>query len=235
MNERGGADLKETQNRSPGHDGGDARSAVLLGCGARQGGNKNGVGTMAAAPVLECSAPPAVQNWPGPPEDWMMRGSDRWWVVHTRARNEKHVAAKLAEQQVRHYLPLVKVRHTYAKARVTFDVPLFPGYLFLYGEHNDCDKARRTNRIASILHVVDQDRLRAELQRIFRVIAGGKEVELFPALQVGQPCRITRGALQGVEGVVVRHGGRCRMYLSVSTLGQSAMVEVDAALLEVIN
>lgn len=233
MNERGDEDLKGTQNRSLGRD---RDSAPALGWGAHPGGRASSGGTtVAAAPVRECAAPSAAQNWPGTLEDWLTRGSGRWWVVHTRARNEKHVAAKLAERQVPHYLPLVKVRHTYAKARVTFDVPLFPGYLFLYGEHNECDQARRTNRIARILHVVAQDRLRAELQHIFRVIAGGQEVELFPALQVGQRCRITRGALQGVEGVVVRHGGRCRMYLSVSTLGQSAMVEVDAALLEVIN
>ncbi len=169
------------------------------------------------------------------PGEWIVPGAGHWWVLHTRARNEKRVAGMLAEQQVRHYLPLVTVHHTYAKGKATFDVPLFPGYVFLCGNHNDCDKARRTNRIASILHVEDQERLRAELRHIYRVVEGGKAVELFPALQAGQRCRITRGALQGVEGVVLRHGGRCRMYLSVSTLGQSALVEVDAALLEVID
>jgi len=206
------------------------------------GGRVLGVGpgsccrtAVADAPVVERDAQRAVQDWPGKTEDWIVRGLGRWWVLHTRARNEKHVASMLAEQHVRHYLPLVKVHHTYSKAKVTFHVPLFPGYVFLCGEHGDCDKARRTNRIAAILHVADQDRLRAELWHICRVVEGGKAVELFPVLQVGQRCRITRGALQGVEGIVVRHGGRCRMYLSVSTLGQSAMVEVDAALLEAVD
>ena len=190
---------------------------------------------VAEVAVVEGDAQPAAQDWPGKAEDLIVRGPGRWWVLHTRARNEKHVASMLAEQHVRHYLPLVNVHHTYSKAKFTFHVPLFPGYVFLCGEHGDCDKARRTNRIAAILHVADQNRLRAELWHIYRVVEDGKAVELFPALQVGQRCRITHGALQGVEGIVVRYGGRCRMYLSVSMLGQSAMVEVDAALLEAVG
>jgi transcription antitermination factor NusG len=105
----------------------------------------------------------------------------------------------------------------------------------LCGDHSDCDKARRTNRIANILYVDDQERLCSELRHICRVVERGEAVELFPALKAGQRCHIARGALKGVEGVVARHGGRCRIYLSVSMLGQSAMVEVDAALLEIID
>ena len=168
-------------------------------------------------------------------DDWIQRATGRWWVLHTRARNEKRVAAMLAEQQVRHYLPLVTVRHTYSKAKVAFDVPLFPGYVFLCGDPLDCEKARKTNRIAGILPVENQERLRTELWNVRRVVESGAATELYPALQAGQRCRITRGALQGVEGIVVRNNGRSRMYLSVSTLGQCAMVEVDPALLEAIT
>lgn len=165
---------------------------------------------------------------------WIARCPGRWWVLHTRARNEKRVASALAERGIAHYLPLVSVHHTYAKRKATFQVPLFPGYVFLCGDHGECEHARRTNRIAKILPVEDQAGLRRELQHICCVVERGANVELFPALQAGQRCRITHGALKDVEGVVIRQGGRCRMYLSVSTLGQSAVVEVDAALLEVV-
>jgi transcriptional antiterminator RfaH len=167
--------------------------------------------------------------------EWFLHAAGRWWVLHTRLRNEKRVAHELAERRVRHYLPLVTVRHTYAKSRARFDVPLFPGYVFLCGDDRDCDAARRTNRVATILPVFDQAGLRKELMHIYCVVERGQAVELFPAIQPGQRCRITGGVLKDVEGVVVRHGARCRMYLSVSTLGQSAAVEVDAALLEVID
>jgi transcriptional antiterminator RfaH len=232
--------MEEGELRLKGIQNGPSENPVLgaalepvLGCEVPNGRHASSTGiTVEDESMIAHTARSAARVTLGNPEDWIARGSGRWWVLHTHARNEKRVAHALAERRIRHYLPLVSVHHTYAKAKVTFRVPLFPGYVFLCGDHGDCDMARRTDRIARVLHVEDQAGLRAELWHIYRVVEGGKAVELFPALQAGQRCRITRGALQGVEGVVVRHAGRCRMYLNVSTLGQSAAVEVDAALLE---
>jgi transcription antitermination factor NusG len=176
--------------------------------------------------------PPAADQQPFDERAWILDSPGRWWVLHTRARNEKRVAAALDEAQVRYYLPLVNVQRTYTKSRFTFRIPLFPGYVFLCGDHEQCAQARRTNRIANVIYVEDQDRLRAELQHVDSVLESGQTVELYPALQIGQRCRVAAGALKGVEGVVIRRGGRCRMYLAVSTLGQSVVVEVDGALLE---
>lgn len=162
----------------------------------------------------------------------ILEGAGRWWVLHTRSRNEKRVAEELDSYGVPHYLPLVPVEHSYAKRRATFEIPLFTGYVFLRGEHDECDRARRTNRVASILLVRDQDGFRRELAHVFRVVSRRAYVQLFPAIRVGQRCRVSSGPLRGVEGVVIREGQRCRMYLSVTMLGQSAVVEIDAALLE---
>ena len=167
-------------------------------------------------------------------DDWIVAAPNPWWVVHTQARNEKLIAQTLAQRGVCFYLPLVSVQHTYAKSKATFQVPLFPGYLFLNGEHAECDVARRTNRVAQILRVDDQRRLRQELTQVYRAISSGKQLTLYNAIKVGQICRITRGPLQGTEGVVIRNGNGCRMYLAVSMLGQSAEIEIDAGLLEAV-
>ena len=76
--------------------------------------------------------------------EWIRTIAGRWWVLHTRSRNEKRVSSELERERVRHYLPLVSVKHTYAKHKATFQLPLFPGYVFLCGDAGDCDKARRT-------------------------------------------------------------------------------------------
>ena len=41
--------------------------------------------------------------------------------------------------------------------------------------------------------------------------------------------RITRGALEGLEGVLIRKKGRVRLVLSIDLIRQSAMIEVDSA------
>jgi transcription termination/antitermination protein NusG len=161
-------------------------------------------------------------------------GAGRWWVLHTRARNEKCVAAKLAERRIDYFLPLVSVRRTYAKSKATFELPLFPGYVFLRGDEGACDIARRTNRVAHILHVDNQTQLHTELQQVQAALASGEPVALYPALQTGQRCRMSGGPLKGLEGVVIQQGRQCRMWLEVTVLGQSAVVEVDAAMLEVV-
>jgi transcription antitermination factor NusG len=168
-------------------------------------------------------------------EEWISEVPGRWWVLHTRARNEKVVASALARHRVPYYLPLARLERTYAKCRVTVRLPLFPGYLFLCGDHEAREKAWRTNRVAKILEVKDQGQLRAELCHVCQALESGGKVDLFASLRKGRRCRITGGTLKGLEGVVLRRGRHCRMYLSVTMLGQSAVVEVDSALLEPID
>lgn len=167
--------------------------------------------------------------------EWISQAAGRWWVLHTRARNEKVVATALDRRHVQYYLPLVRVERTYAKCRVTVMLPLFPGYLFLCGDYDACDKAWKTNRVANILYVEDQKQLRAELRQVFQAVETGEKVDLFKSLRRGRRCRIIGGSLRGLEGVVLRRGRHCRMHLSVTILGQSAVVEVDAVLLESID
>lgn len=160
---------------------------------------------------------------------------DRWWVLHTRSRHEKTIAAVLAKQRIPHYLPLVRTQRTYGARRVNVELPLFPGYLFLGGGVYECDAAWRTNGVAQILRVDDQAKLRKELDDIRRAVESGLPVDLYPALRKGCRCRIRSGPLRGVEGVVVRRRSTSRMHIEATVLGQSAVIEIDAAILESIE
>jgi len=166
---------------------------------------------------------------------WLMGLAGRWWVVHTRVRNEKVVAKTLAREGIPHYLPLVRLQRTYGGRRTTVSLPLFPGYLFMCGDGLAREKAWRTERVARVIAVADQDRLRWELQQIVHVVESGEPVNLFPGLREGRHCRITGGALKGLEGVVLRRRSVSRVYIGVTILGQSAVVEIDSALLESID
>ncbi len=163
---------------------------------------------------------------------WLASVAGCWWVLRTRARQEKRVAEVLRAQRIAYYLPTVPVRHTYAKSVAAFDVLLFPGYVFLCGDEAACESAWRTRRVAEILRVVDQARLRGELVHVERVLHSGEAVRMFPAIQPGRRCVVRSGPLKGVEGVVTRFGARCTLQLAVTMLSRSAVVELDAALLD---
>jgi transcription antitermination factor NusG len=158
-----------------------------------------------------------------------------WCVLHTRPRTEKLVAERLVGAGIEHYLPLVVVRHTYAKSRIAFEKPLFPGYVFLRGGEDERLAALRTNKVVSTIRVGDQMQLERELAQIRTAIAAGAALDVFPALGVGARCRVVSGPLAGLEGVITGEASRSRLFLSVTALGQSAVLDIDAAMLERID
>lgn len=173
--------------------------------------------------------------------DTYRRGTDysdaaaRWWVLHTRARHEKRVAETLDQHGVNYFLPLVPSKRTYGNRVVEFSLPLFPGYVFLSGGHDDVEVAWQTNRVANIIPVSDQDQLTEELHCIHALITSEEPVDLFPGLRKGRRCRIVSGSLKGLEGVVARRRNVSRFFVAVTFIGQSAVVEIDGARLEAVE
>jgi transcription antitermination factor NusG len=181
---------------------------------------------MAAHPETTCSAEDgeAAQLFAG-----------HWWVLHTRARHEKAIARTLLENGVMHYLPLLHLQRTYGKRRVHVEIPLFPGYLFLSGGTSEVELARRTGRVAAVLRVNAQEHFRFELHSIHRVVESKCPVYVYPGLQVGRRCRVVSGCLAGVEGTVLRWRSTSRLYIAATILQQSAVIEIDCALLEPVD
>lgn len=159
----------------------------------------------------------------------------QWWLVRTKSRMEKALATELDRLHIGCYLPLLSTQRRHGGRICRVSLPLFPGYLFLCGDEEARYATLTTHRVAQIIEVTDQAQLKRELRQIYRVTASDELVDLYPGLQVGRRCRITQGSLQGIEGVVIRRRGHCRIYLGVQVLGQSVEVEVDPAILEMID
>lgn len=158
-----------------------------------------------------------------------------WYVLHTRARNEKATAADLTRLGIQNFLPLIRYRRIYGGKRRRVEIPLFPGYLFMCGDRMDREAALRTNRVAQILDVADQARLRGDLQQIHRVVTSEETVDFYPRLKRGTRCLVVSGSLQGLEGVVIRRKGPWRVFVGVEFLGQSAELEIDPTFLSIID
>jgi hypothetical protein len=54
-------------------------------------------------------------------------------------------------------------------------------------------------------------------------------------LKCGERVRVTRGSLEGVEGILVRKKNVCRLVLSVDMMAQSVAVEIDACDVEPVD
>ncbi|NLE61887.1 MAG: hypothetical protein GX616_26325 [Planctomycetes bacterium] len=161
----------------------------------------------------------------------------RWYVAHTRARNEKILAEELTRFGVYNYLPLGQhVTRSIRTNRISRSlVPVFPGYVFFNGTEDQRYLALRTNRVANVLDVVNQDQLLAELRQVHRLLEERGDFAVIPRILEGQWGRIIAGPLVGLEGIVVRYSSRFRVCMNVTILGQCVGVEVDYDVIEPID
>ena len=100
------------------------------------------------------------------------------------------------------------------------------------GELEDGYAAVTTRRVCQIIQVADQDRLIDELEQIRVALDRGAELYQCPFAVIGTRCRVRRGSLEGIEGVISRKLGSNRLALQIQTLGLGAIIEIDADLLE---
>ena len=176
----------------------------------------------------------AVNNPPLRPDEEIPLGQfkGKWWVAHTKPRQEKALAWDFFRSDRLYFAPMYKARRR-SKGRTWKSVlPLFPGYVFLCGSENDRLFALQTNRIANIIEVPDQAKLVEELAAIQKLLDSDLAISSCSSLQKGAICRIRTGPLGGLEGRIEYHKNKARLVVNVSILGQAAMVEIDADLLE---
>lgn len=159
-----------------------------------------------------------------------------WWVAHTKARFEKAFAWALSGYDINYFLPMRrKITFSGGRKRQVM-VPLFSSYVFFCGTEKDRYTAMTTNRLCHTIEVFDQGQLISELTAIEKTLFNKAIIDLYPKLAVGSRARVVSGPLIGIEGVVIeRKNEKARMVLQVTMLGQGALVEIDADLLESIS
>lgn len=156
----------------------------------------------------------------------------RWWVVHTKARQEKAIARDLFAQSVPYFAPQTeKTTLVRGRKRRTF-VPVFSGYVFLYGSEMERYRTLVTDRVAQVLKVDDQQQLRHDLACVWRMIESKAPLTVEARLAAGDRVRVRSGALAGIEGMVIDRRAKCRLLVAVQMLQQGVSIEIDDFMLE---
>src|SRR5580698_9310763 len=153
-----------------------------------------------------------------------------WWALYTRHQHEKTVADMLSAKGFDVFLPLYESIRRWKDRSKKLTLPIFPCYVFVRGGLNRRLQVVTTPGVHMILFHGEQVAIipEAEIQAVRRAVEGPFRVEPHPFLKVGERVRVTRGTLEGVEGILVRKKNLFRLILSVSMLSQSVAVEIDA-------
>lgn len=169
-----------------------------------------------------------ASDWPGLPKEYC---EPHWYAAHTSANHEKRVAEQLGARDVEHFLPLYASVRRWKDRRVTLQLPLFPGYVFV--------RMLLRNRL-QVLQLPGVARLvgfggipaalpESEVDALRAGLASGVHAEPHPFLTVGRRARITQGPLAGLEGILLRWKGNLRVVLSLDLIQRSVAVDVDAS------
>jgi transcription antitermination factor NusG len=155
---------------------------------------------------------------------------ERWYAVYTRAQHEKRVAQLLAQRSVENFLPVYETVHRWKDRKVSLQMPLFPGYLFVRIALID---RLRVLQVPSVVRLVGFNGgptalADEEVEGLRRALAEGVRAEPHPYLRVGRLVRITAGPLAGREGILKRWKGDLRVVLSTDLIQRSILVDVDA-------
>jgi transcriptional antiterminator RfaH len=111
-------------------------------------------------------------------------------------------------------------------------MPLFPGYVFLYGDGHVRLQALETNLLARVLPVNNQTQMQADLGRVCRLMATGVALGPEQGLQAGMLVEVIAGPLAGMEGKILRRGKQLKFFVEIEFLQQGVSVEVESWMIQ---
>jgi len=162
---------------------------------------------------------------------------NHWYALFTRHQHEKSVARALTLKGFDVYLPLYRAIRRWQDREKQLWLPLFTCYVFLRG---GMDRQLHVLATPGMLQIVGWGGRPAivppeQLDGVRRMVESPLRVEPHPFLNSGDRVRVQSGPLLGLEGILIRSKGMCRLVISMEMLGQSAAVEIDSAQVEKIG
>ena len=177
-------------------------------------------------------------EWGGkdrPPEKQL---AAKWFAIYTTPRHEKRVSQYLNQREIEHYLPLYQTQRRWSDgSKVTLDLPLFPGYLFVHIDRSErvpgaasagCSESRGRHGRPTGFVAGCGDRCAAR-----GAFTASRRTA--PIADRGAAGADSIRALAGMEGVVVRRKNSLRVVLTMDLIQQSVAVEVSGSELETMD
>lgn len=156
----------------------------------------------------------------------------QWYVLHCKPRQEQVVADHLEALGVFAYFPKAEQVRFYGKRKVKTELPLFPGYVFLFGLKEHAYSVDRTRGLVQILEPPDPEQLAWELKNIRLALERKAPMTECNGLTVGTRVEVRSGPFKGMQGLVESNKRQDRVILQVAMLGRAMSVEIDASILD---
>jgi transcription antitermination factor NusG len=155
-----------------------------------------------------------------------------WYVAYTLPRTEKQTQRMLDKLGFVSFLPLHKEIRTWSDRKKQIELPLFPGYIFVYTSLRERYKSLQ---VKGIVNYVSFDGKPATVPE--SVIDSLRTVLNLNVEITNDRCNlpetdvrvtITEGPFAGIEGILIKKNGKSRLVLQIESLNREVSVEVAA-------
>lgn len=153
-----------------------------------------------------------------------------WYALYTKSRAEKRVFKQLTTIGIDAYLPLKRELRQWSDRKKWIESPVISSYVFIHIEPEDYHRVFEVPGVVSYVSYkgkavaippqqIEAMRLAIENKMNFSV-----ETD---SIQKGQIVTITSGALKGVTGKVLEVKGEQKLYLEISKIGYTLVINLD--------
>lgn len=156
--------------------------------------------------------------------------SSQWLVLYTTPRHEKRINQQLELRQIDCFLPLYRTQRRWNDgSRVTLELPLFPGYLFVrVSRHERSSVLALPGALKFVAGMRSEPAALVDSEiEILRSGLHQRRAEPHPLLVCGRWARIRCGPLAGLQGVITRWKNGLRVVLTLELIARSVAVEVN--------
>ena len=152
-----------------------------------------------------------------------------WYALYTRSRYEKKVAEQLRERCVEYFLPLVPTLRQWKYRKAMVEMPMFPGYIFVYINLANALPAITAKGVVRIVGFNGEPSPipESEIESILRLFNHPELIEPEPYFEEGNWVEIIHGPFSGVRGKLIQLHGRRRVRVGIDLIQQAVSVEVD--------
>ena len=159
----------------------------------------------------------------------------RWYAVYSRSRHEKTVCEELQRRGIETFLPLREILSQWKDRKRRIQIPLFGGYVFVHVPI----RQRRLDilKVPGVVRIVGLNNTPepvpdAEIESVQVFLKTTIRYDPYPYLAVGRRVEIRRGALKGLQGILIKKKNKFKFVLSVHLIQQSVALEIDASDIE---
>lgn len=155
-----------------------------------------------------------------------------WYALYTKSRAEKKVLERLTKMGIKAYLPMKKVLRQWSDRKKWVETPVISSYIFINILQSDYKKV--FDIVGVVAYVSYKGKActipDSDMEAMKRTIENHMNFDIETSkLQKGQTITVTSGPLEGISGEVLEVQGTKKLYLRISNIGYTLVVDLADA------